>query len=125
MMPVTTKRIVKEKTTQIARKTKSKAESANGLRGSGRNGETRGVAHKSTIRPERTPRPSVASEKTAKILNLLRRPKGATLNELTKATGCQPHSVRGFISGTVRQKLGLSVASSKDQSGGRRYSISR
>ncbi len=39
--------------------------------------------------------------KTAKILDLLKRPGGVTLKELVKATGWQPHSVRGFLSGAL------------------------
>jgi Protein of unknown function (DUF3489) len=37
--------------------------------------------------------------KTNKILDLLKRPGGVTLNELAKATGWKPNSVRGFLSG--------------------------
>jgi hypothetical protein len=38
--------------------------------------------------------------KTEKVLELVTRPDGATLKEIRKATGWQPHSVRGFLSGT-------------------------
>jgi Flp pilus assembly protein TadG len=61
--------------------------------------------------------------KTAKILDLLKRPGGATLRELMKATGWQPHSVRGFLSGTVGKKMGLTVASEKREDGERSYSV--
>ena len=50
--------------------------------------------------------------KTAKILDLLKRPSGATLQELRKATNWQAHSVRGFLSGTVVKKMAISVESS-------------
>jgi hypothetical protein len=61
--------------------------------------------------------------KTARVLDLLKRPEGATLKELMKATGWQPHSVRGFLSGAVGKKMGLTVASSKGKEGERSYSV--
>lgn len=61
--------------------------------------------------------------KAATILELLKRPGGATSKELMKATGWQPHSVRGFLSGTIRKKMGLDVVSTKGENGERSYSI--
>ena len=61
--------------------------------------------------------------KTAKVLDLLKRPDGATLKEIMKATGWQPHSVRGFISGTLGKKMGLVVVSAKGEDGERVYSL--
>jgi len=63
--------------------------------------------------------------KTAKVLALLRQPKGASLKELMKATGWQSHSVRGFISGSLGKKLGLTIESSKRDDGDRLYKIVR
>ena len=61
--------------------------------------------------------------KTATILELLKRPGGATAKELLKATGWQPHSLRGFISGTLGKKMGLTVTSTKGEDGERSYSV--
>ena len=61
--------------------------------------------------------------KAAKILDLLKRPEGATLAAIMKATDWQAHSVRGFLSGTIRKKLGLNVVSNKADDGERTYSI--
>jgi len=61
--------------------------------------------------------------KTATVLQLLRRPQGATLAELMAATEWQAHSVRGFLSGTLRKKMGLKIESAKSTAGERRYSI--
>ena len=61
--------------------------------------------------------------KAAKILDLLKRPDGGSLKELMKTTGWQAHSVRGFLSGTIRKKLGLNVVSNKAADGERNYSI--
>ena len=51
--------------------------------------------------------------KLASVIALLRRKEGATLDQMVKATGWQPHSVRGAISGSLKKKLGLAVTSSK------------
>jgi len=54
---------------------------------------------------------------------MLKRPNGATLAEIMKAAGWQAHSVRGFISGTLTKKMGLTVVSAKGEDGERNYSI--
>jgi hypothetical protein len=54
---------------------------------------------------------------------MLKRPGGATAEELLNATGWQPHSLRGFISGILGKKLGLTVVSTKGEDGERSYSI--
>lgn len=64
-----------------------------------------------------------AGSKAEKILDLLKRPEGATLKELMRATDWQAHSVRGFLSGTIRKKMGLNVVSTKADDGERTYSI--
>jgi hypothetical protein len=52
-----------------------------------------------------------SGSKHESIVALLRKPDGATLNALVKATGWQRHSVRGFLAGTVRGKLKLPLVS--------------
>ena len=71
-------------------------------------------------RPNSAIRPGT---KTAKILRLLQRPGGASLAELTKATGWQAHSVRGFLSGAVKAKMRLKVVSAEREDGERAYRI--
>ena len=57
-------------------------------------------------------------------LDLLSRREGATIEELQAATGWQQHSVRGFLAGAVKKKLGLTLLSEKPDAGARRYRIS-
>jgi hypothetical protein len=68
----------------------------------------------------RTPR---AGTKQAALIAMLRAPDGATIVEITAATGWQAHTVRGAIAGALKKKLGLDVTSEKAEGRGRVYRI--
>jgi hypothetical protein len=51
------------------------------------------------------------------VIAMLRRPEGATVDEVASATGWQRHTVRGVFSGTLKKKLGLALASAKEERG--------
>jgi Protein of unknown function (DUF3489) len=74
--------------------------------------------------PSRSAPAPRAGTKLAQVLEWLHQPGGASRTELTQATGWQPHSVRGFLSGVVGKKRGLTVVSTKGEDGVRRYSTS-
>jgi hypothetical protein len=61
--------------------------------------------------------------KFAALVMALRRPQGATSLQLMLATGWQPHTVRGAISGMLRKKLGLNVLLAHNDSGERVYKV--
>ena len=48
--------------------------------------------------------------KQARLIDLLRRPEGATIAEIVSATGWQPQTVRGAFAGALKRRLGLAVA---------------
>ena len=54
-----------------------------------------------------------ANSKIAKVVDLLRKPHGASIKTIMDATGWQAHSVRGAISGAIKKKLALNVSSEK------------
>ena len=97
-------------------------------------------AKKAKAAPKKQAKEKVASKKAPKakeatvprefskksiVLDLLRRPKGATMAEIAKATDWQNHSIRGFISGNLTKKMGLTVESTKNEAGERTYKIAK
>jgi Protein of unknown function (DUF3489) len=85
---------------------------------------TRSTARK-TAKPASRKRPAPASSKPAagpdtkhaRIIAMLRTPAGATIASLVTATEWQQHSVRGFLAGIVRKKLGLNLVSEQTDKG--------
>jgi Protein of unknown function (DUF3489) len=63
------------------------------------------------------------ASKSNQILSLLRRKQGASLGEMQLASGWQSHSVRGYLSGTVKKRMGLKLSSTRPKDGERRYAI--
>lgn len=57
------------------------------------------------------------------VLTLLSRSAGVSIDEMMQATNWQQHSVRGFLAGTVKKKLGFTLTSSKTEGKPRRYRI--
>src|SRR5437588_12316274 len=57
------------------------------------------------------------------VIAMLQRPEGATVDEVASAMGWQRHTVRGLFSGTLKKKLGLTLASAQEEERGRVYRI--
>lgn len=51
------------------------------------------------------PRPT----KKQRMIDMLRRPEGATVNQIAVALGWQPHTVRGYMTDVLRKKVGLEI----------------
>ena len=103
--------------------TKAKATKTGKVSASGKT-STRGISAKSPANVATgKPSPRVKTTKMVKCLELLTAPDGATIDELQATTGWQAHSVRGFLAGTVKKKLGLVLDSKKTDDGIRRYRV--
>ena len=66
--------------------------------------------------PDPQPDPKPPSKQEV-VIAMLRLPEGATVDEVASVTGWQRHTVRGVFSGTLKKKLGLTVASAKEERG--------
>ena len=75
--------------------------------------------------PEAAPKTRTPREgtKQATLIAMLRAPDGATIEEITSATGWQSHTVRGAMAGALKKKLGLEVNSEKVEGRGRVYRL--
>ena len=69
------------------------------------------------------PRRKREGTKQELLIEMLRRPEGATIDQIAEATGWRNHSIRGAISGAIKKKLGLDVTSEKTDDGPRTYRI--
>lgn len=61
--------------------------------------------------------------KQAQVIAMLKRPEGATIQQICEATGWKPHTVRGTFAGAFKKKLGLEIVSAKDVDGVRVYRV--
>jgi Protein of unknown function (DUF3489) len=68
--------------------------------------------------PDPEPQPDAKRpSKQDEVIAMLRRPEGVTVDEVARATGWQRHTVRGVFSGTLKKRLGLTLASAKEERG--------
>jgi hypothetical protein len=117
-----------------AKSSRKGASRANDRKTKTRNTVTRTTAQKALqLKPVPKPavhqRPRPASQPTtrraskqARIIAMLRAPGGVTIEAMARAAKWEPHSVRGFLAGVVRKKLGLNLVSA-DGANGRVYRI--
>ncbi|HLN00865.1 MAG TPA: DUF3489 domain-containing protein [Bryobacteraceae bacterium] len=114
---------------EVPKKANARAQKPREAPSKGKSGKKATPAKKGTKAPKKTAKAKTEGarqgSKTEKILEILKRTGGATLVEIMKATDWQPHSVRGFISGTLGKKMGLKVESVKGEDGERTYSIAK
>lgn len=76
-----------------------------------------------TPTPVQAQRATQGGTKQAILIDLLKRPEGATLPQMTEATGWQVHTVRGAMAGALKKKLGLEITSEKQPGSDRIYRI--
>jgi hypothetical protein len=58
-----------------------------------------------------------SDSKQTRLIDMLQKPSGATIDAMMQMTGWKQHSVRGFLAGVVRKKLGLDLIAEADKSG--------
>jgi hypothetical protein len=107
-----------------AQETPAEDETESAPHDTGDAGEEPKAKRKAKSRASRTAAPrSRDGSKQAQLIAMLRRTKGATIDEIAETLSWQPHTVRGAIAGALKKKLGLEVASEKDPKRGRVYRV--
>lgn len=82
-----------------------------------------GAAPAAPAAPDATPKaPNGPTGKLGVVVALMRRPEGATVTQMSEATGWQPHSVRGALAGALKRKHRLTIVGEPGE-GGRVYRI--
>lgn len=115
-------------TTNVIAKSSSSDRSAVSRRASGNRGNSArdkaatAIAHKREA-PAEQHSTQRRITKHALLVQLLSRPEGASIEDMIRATEWQQHSIRGFLAGTVKRKMGLALTSSKAEGDVRRYRI--
>jgi len=112
-------------------KRRTPSHSSSGMTAKQNNAAAQTTPHK-LVKPKRgtppQPQPSLVKQtertetKQGRILAMLRAPSGVTIDAMMHATGWQQHSVRGFLAGVVRKRLGFNLVSAATE-GGRLYRI--
>ena len=112
-------------------KRRTPSHSSSGMTAKQNNAAAQTTPHK-LVKPKRgtppQPQPSLVKQtertetKQVRILAMLHAPSGVTINAMMHATGWQQHSVRGFLAGVVRKRLGFNLVSAATE-GGRLYRI--
>ena len=78
---------------------------------------------KQAPKPVSTERKMREGTKQARVIEMLRRPQGATIAEIVEATSWASHTTRGFLAGALKKKLGLAIDSEKEEARGRVYRL--
>jgi hypothetical protein len=73
-------------------------------------------------RPDSSPQ-GVRSTKQARMIEMLKRPEGATVEQIAEAMGWARHTVRGAMAGALKKKLGLTITSEKVDGSSRVYRV--
>jgi len=107
--------------TTVAQNKSSPVPSRHPNKPSARNKKPKGARIAKTPRSMKQPANPKRGSKKLKILALLKRPGGVSLQQLQKATGWQAHSVRGFLSGALKKTMGLRINSVHQSDGTRSY----
>ncbi len=85
-----------------------------------------GLAAVAAMKPDaKTPEPEGRLTKLVRISELLKRPEGATLDEIIAVTGWQKHTARAAISHALKKKRGYHIVSDKPKDGKRIYKITK